>query len=67
MHSIWEALTAVVHETIERVRRASAFPLHRDNSYIHTKPDIFRQIRLCLTWTISQLPEIRVLPPCHCV
>ena len=33
MRSIWEALTAVIHETIERVRRASAFTLHRDNSY----------------------------------
>ena len=33
MRSVWEALTAVVHETIERVRRAGAFMLHRDNSY----------------------------------
>ena len=45
MRSIWEALTAVVHETIERVRRAGAFMLHRDNSY-ETR---YRQIRLWLS------------------
>ncbi len=39
IRAFWEALTAVVHRTTEKVRRTGVTRLHRDNIYEHPQAD----------------------------